>query len=110
VSPEDPPKGDKDHKTKFPRRPNTGRQIPLVAIDARYLRYLKPYSRLLAVSLLLIVLVAALDTIAPWPVKFIVDNVLQNKPLQGPAAKWIHAQWGTDPRAHALARAGRIRL
>jgi subfamily B ATP-binding cassette protein MsbA len=76
------------------------RQIPLVGIDVRYLRYLKPYTGLLAVSLLLIVAVAAFDAIAPWPVKFIVDNVLSGEPLQGPVGDWLRAQWGDDPRVH----------
>lgn len=77
------------------RRPSS---IPLIGIDARYLRYLKPYRGLLLISLLLILAVAALDTLAPWPIKFIVDNVLRDKPIQGPIAAWMEAQWGHDPR------------
>ena len=76
----------------------TGRQIPLVGIDARYLRYLKPYSGLLFISMILILLVAALDILAPWPVKFIVDNVLQGKPFTGPVGGWLTTALGTDQR------------
>lgn len=94
------PEPAKDRPRAVARRPDkkTGRQIPLVGIDARYLRYLKPYSGLLAVSTLLIVIVAGLETIAPWPIKFIVDNVLKGRPLQGPVGAWLHVQWGNDPR------------
>lgn len=72
--------------------------LPLVGIDARYLRYLKPYSGLLALSLLLIIAVAVLDTLAPWPIKFIVDNVLGGKPIQGLLAGWLQDWLGQDPR------------
>lgn len=80
------------------RARRTRRQLPLIGIDTRYLRYLQPYSGLLLVSLLLILAVAVLDTLAPWPIKFIVDDVLRDKPIQGPVVAWIKAQWGNDPR------------
>ncbi|MCB0000213.1 MAG: hypothetical protein KDE56_30825, partial [Anaerolineales bacterium] len=58
--------------------------IPLIGIDARYLRYLTPYVGLLVLSVIMIVLVALLDIIAPWPVKYIIDNVIGGRPLTGP--------------------------
>jgi len=80
---------------RFVRRSSS---IPLIGIDARYLRYLKPYSGLLLISFLLILAVAALDTLAPWPIKFIVDNVLKGKPVQGALAGGLQDRLGHDPR------------
>ena len=74
------------------------RYVPLIGIDARYLAYLKPYVGLLAVSIVLIVIVAFMDIIAPWPIKYIVDNVIGGKPFNDPVGNWITAQLGTDQR------------
>jgi subfamily B ATP-binding cassette protein MsbA len=74
------------------------RQIPLTGIDARYLRYLKPYGGLLFISLILILVVALLDTIAPWPIKYIVDNVIGGESFSGPVGEWVTAHLGTDQR------------
>ena len=74
------------------------KQIPLIGVDARFLGYLKPYGGLLFISMLLIFMVAALDTLAPWPVKFIVDNVIGGKPFTGVAGKQILAVLGDDQR------------
>ncbi|MEZ4514161.1 MAG: ABC transporter ATP-binding protein [Chloroflexota bacterium] len=72
--------------------------IPLIGIDARYLRYLTPYVGLLVLSVMMIVLVALLDIIAPWPVKYIIDNVIGGRPLTGPVGDWLLANVGTDQR------------
>ncbi|MEK7787644.1 MAG: ABC transporter transmembrane domain-containing protein, partial [Chloroflexota bacterium] len=74
------------------------KQIPLIGIDSRFLSYLKPYGGLLFTSMLLIFTVAALDTLAPWPVKFIVDNVIGGKPFTGVAGEQILAALGDDQR------------
>ncbi len=79
------------------RRPGTP-TIPVVGIDRRYLHYLKPFGRLLALSVLLVFLVALLDVVAPWPLKFIIDNVIRGKPFQGTMGLWIDAHLGQDPR------------
>lgn len=84
-------------KKKHRRRKHV-RYIPLVGIDARYAHYLKPYGSLLFVSVLFIIVVAFLDILAPWPLKFIIDNVLRNKPLEGAAGAWVIARLGTDQR------------
>ena len=72
--------------------------IPLIGIDARYLRYLTPYVGLLVLSVIMIVLVALLDIIAPWPVKYIIDNVIGGRPLTGPVGDWLLVNVGTDQR------------
>ncbi len=74
------------------------RYIPVVGIDIRYLRYLKPFTGLLGLSAILIIGVALLDIIAPWPLKFIIDNVLGGEPFTGPVGDWLLTYIGTDQR------------
>ncbi len=83
---------------KEQRKRKNVQYIPLIGIDARYLHYLKPFGGLLATSIFLIIGVALLDIIAPWPLKFIVDNVLGGEPFTGPVGEWLTANVGTDQR------------
>ncbi len=83
------------------RRP-AARAIPMLGIDARFLVYLKPHGLLLTASVLLILLVAALDTLAPWPVKFIIDHVIgahtAKSGFETDAVAFLHRYVGEDPR------------
>jgi ABC-type multidrug transport system fused ATPase/permease subunit len=47
----------------------------------RVLHYLRPYWHLAVVSVALIALSAMAGLLMPWPLQFLVDNVLQNQPL-----------------------------
>ncbi len=47
----------------------------------RVFRYLWPYRRLAAASLVLIVLAGLAGLLTPWPLKILVDSVLQGHPL-----------------------------
>lgn len=85
------------------RERKRSRQIPLTGIDTRYLRYLKPYGGMLFISGILILVVATLDTLAPWPIKYIVDNVIGGEPFSGPVGEWVVAQLGTDQRVLTVA-------
>jgi len=76
-------------------------RIPLLGIDARYLHYLKPYGGILFLSFILILVVALLDVVAPWPLKFIVDNVIGGQPFEGPVGDCVTTQFGTDQRVLA---------
>ncbi len=91
-------------KKKKSKEKRTGvRYIPLLGIDARYLRYLKPFTGLLTISLLLVFVSAGLDILIPWPLKFIVDNVIGGQPYKSDAAL-AFAEWiGPDPRRLAAA-------
>lgn len=77
------------------------RYLPLIGIDARYLRYLRPFTLMLSLTVLLILVVALLDVIAPWPLKFIVDNVIGGQPWTGPVGEWMLGTFGTDQRIQA---------
>jgi ABC-type multidrug transport system fused ATPase/permease subunit len=54
--------------------------IPLNYV-ARVLQYLKPYWRMAGISIGLTVLSAAMALLAPWPLKIVVDHVLEKHPL-----------------------------
>lgn len=79
--------------------------LPLIGIDPRFLRYLSPYGGLLALSALLIFIVAALDTLAPWPIKFIVDHVIGGRRFTGTLDQqvmgWLTDTLGSDQRVLA---------
>jgi ATP-binding cassette, subfamily B, bacterial len=47
----------------------------------RVLQYLKPYWRMACVLVLLIFLGAAFSLVLPWPVKILIDHVLEQKPF-----------------------------
>lgn len=47
----------------------------------RVLRYLRPYWKLAAISVALILLSSMAALLMPWPLKILVDNVLENHPL-----------------------------
>jgi ABC-type multidrug transport system fused ATPase/permease subunit len=48
------------------------------------LPYLRPYWKLAVISVILILLGAALGLLGPWPMAFVVDNVIDGKPLPWP--------------------------
>jgi ATP-binding cassette, subfamily B, bacterial len=47
----------------------------------RCFRYLRPYWRLALVSLVLLLLATVFSLLGPWPLKLLVDNVLEGQPL-----------------------------
>lgn len=49
----------------------------------RVLRFLRPYSKLAAGSVLLTMLCSLAALLGPWPLKIVVDNVLEQHPLPG---------------------------
>ena len=49
----------------------------------RLLKYLRPYWRLASLSGVLILLSSGLALLVPWPLKILVDSVLQGEPLPG---------------------------
>src|SRR5262249_19114852 len=64
----------------------------------RVLHYLRPYWKLAALSVVLLVLAALAGLLAPWPLQILFDNVLQDHPLPtfladmlGPVAENRHA-------------------
>jgi ABC-type multidrug transport system fused ATPase/permease subunit len=47
----------------------------------RVLRYLRPYARLVVFAVILMLVASAFSLLGPWPLKIIVDNILQGRPL-----------------------------
>jgi ATP-binding cassette, subfamily B, bacterial len=65
-------------------RPKT---IPLGHV-IRVLRYLLPYKKLAVISVLLTFLSSVAAVLAPWPLRVVLDNVLQQMPLP-PVLAWL---------------------
>ena len=57
----------------------------------RFRRIVRPYAGPLAVGGALVLVVAATDILAPWPLKVVVDNVLREQPLTGPIGDLFHS-------------------
>jgi ATP-binding cassette, subfamily B, bacterial len=55
---------------------------------SRTLAYLKPHWKLAGFSVALMILGGLASLLLPWPLKFLVDNVLQGEPLP-PALAWL---------------------
>lgn len=64
----------------------------------RVLRYLKPYWQLATLVLVLIGVAGAVDLLTPWPLKFLVDNVLGDQPLP----EWMQTVVGTGMKQKQL--------
>lgn len=65
----------------------------------RVLHYLRPFWKLACISALLILLATGLGLLAPWPLKILIDHVLEQKPMPG------YLQWLFSPVAdnrHAM--------
>ncbi|MCB8958709.1 MAG: ABC transporter ATP-binding protein [Ardenticatenales bacterium] len=78
------------------------RYVPLLGIDARFLGFLRPYALWLTVTCFFVVLTAVLTILSPWPLKFIIDNVLGTKPYEGTALVPVVAIFGDDRRTLAI--------
>jgi ATP-binding cassette, subfamily B, bacterial len=59
----------------------------------RILPYLRPYWKLVTLSIALTVLISVASLLAPWPLKIIIDNVLGEHPVHPALA---HVGWGDD--------------
>jgi subfamily B ATP-binding cassette protein MsbA len=74
------------------------KKLRLLDLDLRYFLYLLPYSFRLILTVGTMLVVAALDVASPWPLKYIVDNVIGGQPFTDPIGREIVANVGADPR------------
>ena len=95
------------HVSKNPKK-RCATYILLIEIDVRYLRYLRSNGSLLLISVLLIFVVTGLDTIAPWSIKFIADNVIGGELFDNPAGMCITDRLDADQHVLTLARPGAV--
>lgn len=72
---------------------------PLSIIPLKYVyrvfRYLRPHWRLALGSVGLTIVSSAISLLAPWPLKILVDNVLETHPLPANLA-WLLGSWGNQ--------------
>jgi subfamily B ATP-binding cassette protein MsbA len=74
------------------------RKVPVIDLEARYFAYLIPYSFQLAATLVMMVIVAVLEVLTPWPLKYIVDNVVGGQPFGDPLSRELATRVANDPR------------
>src|SRR6185436_8577996 len=59
----------------------------------RVLAYLRPYRAAFLFAFLQVALISGLELLKPWPLKVVIDNVLQGQPLNwSPTAGWSREQ------------------
>lgn len=63
----------------------------------RVLQYLRPYRNLALFSVIVTVLGSGIGLLTPWPLKLLVDNVIQRQPF--PQALFWLPNLGSDPTA-----------
>ena len=75
------------------------------------LSFLRPYRWRVAAYAVLSVLEVGLGVLAPWPLKVVVDNVLDGRPLPAAVAAWLTPWLDSDPvRLLALVVLGGVAL
>ena len=55
----------------------------------RIFSYVRPYRGLGVMTLVIILIGGVFGLLAPWPLKFLVDNVLGGQPLPGWLSRWL---------------------
>jgi ATP-binding cassette subfamily B protein len=65
----------------------------------RIARLLHPHWKRLAIALLAVLGVTLTDVIEPWPIKIVVDNLLQSKKLPGWLGEFVSGIFGQDKLA-----------
>ncbi len=63
------------------------------------LTYLRPYRARVVLLAFLSVLEIGLGALQPWPLKVVVDNVLQHRPFPAPVARWLATVTGGNVTA-----------
>ncbi|MBV8770834.1 MAG: ABC transporter ATP-binding protein [Deltaproteobacteria bacterium] len=63
---------------------------------ARSWRFIRPHRRLVALKLVLALASLPIFLLLPWPLKIIIDNVIDGRPLQGMARKLLLPLAGDD--------------
>src|SRR5438477_3066078 len=67
------------------RRPNiaTHPPHPITARSLRIVDLIRPHWQALTLALVAVVGETLTDILEPWPIKIVVDNILQSKPITG---------------------------
>lgn len=71
-------------------------------LDRRYYQYLWPHRLRLAIVIFTMVGAAIVDIASPWPLKFIVDNVIGGKPFKDLLSQQVALFFNNDPRSLSI--------
>ncbi len=78
------------------------KKLPFVDFDARFLRYFGHHRFLLVATLLVMVVNTLLGLVSPWPMKYIVDNVIGQQPFKDPLGKLLFQWIGSNQQAQVI--------
>ena len=65
----------------------------------RVSRLLRPHWKTLLVAFVAVLAETLGDVLEPWPIRVVVDNVLEGKPLRGPLGRFAFHSFGSSPSA-----------
>ncbi|HXI40287.1 MAG TPA: hypothetical protein VNH83_09915, partial [Bryobacteraceae bacterium] len=60
---------------------------------------IRPHWRALTIALLAVLGVTLTDVVEPWPIKIVIDNLLQSKKLPGWLGEFVSGTFGQDKLA-----------
>ena len=72
--------------TDTPRSPRTSKMVELI----------RPHWKALTIALVAVVGETLTDILEPWPIKIVVDNILQSKPLPAALAGLVSRLFGQN--------------
>src|SRR6266487_4473343 len=78
------------------------KKLPFLDLDMRYLRYLAQHRGLLLTTFAAMLSGTLLGLIAPWPMKYIVDNVIGQQPFKDPFGQLLVYWIGTNRSAQVV--------
>jgi len=76
-----------------------GRSVVYSSRGLRIVDIVRPYWKSLTLALVAVLGVTAADLLEPWPIKVVVDNILQQKALSGWLGRAVGATFGQGPHA-----------
>jgi subfamily B ATP-binding cassette protein MsbA len=83
----------------MPDQPDTPPKSPSSPRPLRIIDLIRPYWKGLTLALVAVLGETLTDVLEPWPIKVVIDNVLQSKPLPGTLGRWVTGAFGHNPYA-----------
>ena len=83
----------------MPERPTTPSKAHSSPRALRIIDLIRPHWKSLTLALIAVLGETLTSILGPWPIKIIIDNVLQSKTLPGVMGRWVTGVFGHNPYA-----------
>ena len=83
----------------MPERPTTPSKARSSPRALRIIDLIRPHWKSLTLALIAVLGETLTSILGPWPIKIIIDNVLQSKTLPGVMGRWVTGVFGHNPYA-----------